>query len=146
MLPPSVQQYLTKFTGFDSWTFLCYRNTDETWGFDIPYLLTFNEKFINGTEKNLDVHYEQLSGIKPDSNSRMYLTVSSKEIPDCTTTCTFVGDDEFEQSFDPTKESMQLPTYYLDNKTGHVIWLCQYMQFLFKCKPQTLYLKLGIKN
>ena len=144
MLPKSIQKFLEKFTGFDSWTFLCYKNTDGTWGFDIPYLLTFNEKFINGTEKDLDLWYENLSGIEPDLKSKLYLTVSSKEIEGYTTTCTFIGDDDL--TWTPTKKSIDLPSYYLDNKTGHTIWLCQYLQFLFKGKPKTLYLKLGIKN
>lgn len=146
MLPKSVQKFLEKFTGFSQWTFLCYKNTDGTWGFDIPYLLTFNEKFINGTEQDLDQWYENLSGIKPDINSKLYLTVSSKEIQDYTTTCSYIGDDEFELNWDPTKQSIDLPSYYLDNKTGYTIWLCQYLQFLFKGKPEKLYLKLGIKN
>jgi hypothetical protein len=146
MLPPSIQKFLTKFTGLTEWTFLCYKNTDGTWGFDIPYLLTFNEKFINGTEQDLDIWYEKLSGIKPDLKSKLYLTVSSKEIKDTTTTCTFIGDDDFESYFNPSIESIDTPSYYLDNKTGYTIWLCQYLQFLFKEKPQTLYLKLGIKD
>ena len=146
MLPKSVQKFLEKYTGFDSWTFLCYKNTDGTWGFDIPYLLTFNEKFINGTETDLDLWYENLSGNKPDLTSKLFLTVSSKELEDTTTTCTLLGDDDFEKNWDPNKESTDLPSYYLDNKTGFTIWLCQYLQFLFKGKPETLYLKLGIKN
>lgn len=145
-LPTSVQETLKKLTGSKQWTFIVYKNSDDTWGFDIPYLLTFNEKFINGTEKDFDYWYEQLSGIKPDLKSKMYLTVSSKEIEDPTTTCTFIGDDDFEEFFKKGIPSIEKPSYYLDNKSGYTIWLCQYLQFLFWEKPEKLYLKMGVKN
>lgn len=145
-LPKFVQKFLEKLTGFSSWTFHVYKNDDGTWGFDIPWLLTFNEKFINGTELDLDYWYEELSGKQPDLTSKFDLIVSCKEIEDPTTVCEFIGDDEFSLLFEPDTPSIELASYYLDQKSGYTIWLCQYLQFLFQSKPQKLYLKLSILN
>jgi hypothetical protein len=146
MLPKGVQEGLKKFTGSKSWTLLVYKNPDGTWGFDLPYLLTFNEKFVNGTEQDFDWWYEQLSGNKPNLSSKLYVTVSSQEVENPTTTLEFVGDDDFELFFDKTKKSQDLPSYYLDQGSGYCVWLCQYLQFLFQEKPSKLYLKMGVKS
>ena len=144
-LPKSVQELLKKFTGSKSWTLLVYKNPDGTWGFDLPYLLTFNEKFVNGTEGDFDFWYEELSGHKPDLSSKLYVTVSSTELDDPTTVLDFLGDDDFELFFE-SKKPMELPSYYLDVNSGHTVWLCQYLQFLFQEKPKKLYLKMGVKS
>ena len=146
MLPKSVQEWLKKFTGNHTWTLLVYKNPDDTWGFDLPYLLTFNEKFINGTEKDFDYWYEELSGHSPDLSSKLYVSVSSQEIEGFTTVCEYLGDDDFEKFFDISKKSEDLPSYYLDKLSGHTIWLCQYLQFLFQEKPKKLYLKMGVHS
>jgi hypothetical protein len=136
MLPKPIQDYLTKFTGQQEWTLLIYKNKDTTWGFDLPYLLTWNEKLMNGTEKDLDHWYEELTGNLPSDTSKMYLTVSSTPTTDPTTTLMFIGDDDLFTG----------SSYYLDQKSGFLIWLCPYLQFLFGSKPEKLYLKLGIKS
>jgi hypothetical protein len=146
MLPSSVQQWLKQFTGNHSWKLLVYKNSDDTWGFDLPYLLTFNEKFVNGTEKCFDWWYEQLSGKSPDVSSKLEVVVSSKELPNPTTTLTFVGDDDFEKFFTSDLKSSDLPSYYLDQGSGHCVWLCQYLQFLFQEKPQKLYMTMDVKS
>jgi hypothetical protein len=143
-LPKEIQNSLKKLTGSKTWKLTIYKNSDGTWGFNIPYLLTFNEKFINGTEKDLDYWYEELSGIQPDDNSKMSLWISSNEISDPTTTIQFIGDDDFESFFNKDLKSMDKPSYYLDQKSGYTIWLCQYLQFLFQEKPQKMYLKLSL--
>ena len=141
-----MQEFLKKFTGSKSWTLLVYKNPDGTWGFDLPYLLTFNEKFVNGTEGDFDFWYEQLSGNKPDLSSQLYVTVSSKELDDPTTVLEFQGDDDFDSFFEKDLKSLDKASYYLDTVSGYTVWLCQYLQFLFQEKPNKLYLKMGVKS
>jgi hypothetical protein len=137
-----MQESLKKFTGSKTWQLTLYKNSDDTWGFNIPYLLTFNEKFINGTEKCLDYWFETLIGYTPVIGSKMSLFISSQEITDPTTTIQFIGDDDFESFFNSDLKPIDKPSYYLDQKSGYTIWLCQYLQFLFQEKPQKMYLKL----
>jgi hypothetical protein len=145
MLPKGVQQWLKQFTGNHSWKLLVYKNPDDTWGFDLPFLLTFNEKFVNGTEKDFDWWYEQLSGNPPDLSSKLEVVVSSKELPDPTTVVEYIGDDDFDSFWNKDLQSIDKASYYLDQQSGYTIWLCQYLQFLFQEKPQKLYLKLAVK-
>lgn len=143
-LPTAIQKEMQALIPDDktSWTWTCYKNSDETWGFDIPYLLTFNEKFMNGTEKCLDQWFEKLSGEPPEIGSKMEMTISSKELNDSTTTISFLGDDEF---WDYGKDPIEMASYYLCDKTDMTLWLCQYLQFLFKEKPKKMWLQLEPK-
>ena len=144
-LSTSIQKKMQKLIPDDqtSWTWTCYKNSDGTWGFDIPALLTFNEKFMNGTELCLDKWFTTLSGKSPKTGSKMEMTISSKELADSTTILTYTGDDE--GIFDYGKSSMKLASYYLCQETKMTLWLCQYLQFLFKEKPKKMWLKLELK-
>ena len=147
-LSPSIQKNLQKLipSSKTSWSWKVYKNVDGSWGFNIPALLTFNEKFINGTELCLDEWYKTLSGIQPEIGSKMSMEVSSKELNDATTSCTFLGDDDFPSLFEDGQQltSIDKASYYIDDVNGLTLWLCQYLQFLFKEKPKKLWLKLVV--
>lgn len=144
-LPKSTVQQLLQYTGKTSWTLSVYKNSDGTWGFDIPELLTKNEKFINGTEKVLDQWYLYTYGTEgqwdendqPIPGEKLTVTISSEFIPNSTTTLLYWEDDN---TFSKKGEgSLDKPSYYFDTKIGLKLWLCQYLQFLFQSKPETLW-------
>ena len=141
MLPKSLQNTLKKFTGKCTWKLSLYKNSDGTWGFDLPYLLTWNEKLMGGTDSNLDYWYTKLSSLNdepsmPDTGSKLYLKCSSQPMEDYTTKLMFDTDDLL------WPES----SWYYDTKSGYMNWLCPYLQFLFGKKPEYLYLKLSLKK
>ena len=145
-LPKSTVQNLLQYTGKDTWTLEVYKNYDGTWGFDLPELLTKNEKFVNGTQYVLDQWYLLLNGTTqgnydvdgtPLSGEKLLVTLSSKYFPDSTTQLVYWQDDD-KYSY-PGQTSIEKPSYYFDTKLGLKLWLCQYLQFLFQCKPPTLW-------
>ena len=144
-LPKSTVLDLLQFTGQTSWELTVYKNFDGTWGFDLPNLLTYNEKFVNGTEKVLDNWYKETylkegnytDYDEPEPGEKLSVTVSSVFVPDSTTTLVYWSDDE--SLSDPGQTSLEKPSYYFDTKQGQKVWLCQYLQFLFQSKPEVLW-------
>ena len=147
-LPQTTVDQLLEKTGSTSWTLEVYKNTDGTWGFDLPDLLTKNEKFVNGTQDVLDSWYSQLyyesgkyTNGKPSPGEKLLVTVSSEYLKDSDTTLLYWEDDDtFGLKDSP---SLLKPSWYFDTTQGSKLWLCQYLQFLFKDKPQTLWVKLS---
>jgi hypothetical protein len=139
-LPKSIQKQLQKLTfGIQKWTFKCYKNADGSWGFNIPYLLTFNEKFINGTDKDLDWWFKHLNSKDAVTGDKIKMTISSEPLKDYTTVIEYLGDDNWGQDY---SDSMLWASFYVDKTNDNTIWLCQYLQFLFGSKPPVMYLKL----
>jgi hypothetical protein len=146
-LPQSTVDQLLEKTGQTSWTLEVYKNKDGTWGFDLPDLLTKNEKFVNGTQDVLDSWYSQLyyesgkyTNGKPSPGEKLLVTVSSEYFQDSNTTLLYWEDDNTYGSKD--SPSLLKPSWYFDTTQGSKLWLCQYLQFLFKEKPPTLWVKL----
>jgi hypothetical protein len=145
-LPKTTVDQLLEKTGSPTWTLEVYKNKDGTWGFDLPDLLTKNEKFVNGTQDVLDSWYSQLyyeSGKytdgKPSPGEKLLVTVSSEYLKNSSTTLLYWEDDDTYSSKDTP--SLLKPSWYFDTTQGSKLWLCQYLQFLFKDKPQTLWVK-----
>lgn len=132
-LPKSLQDSLQKtFLGKSQWELLPYKNPDGSWGFDLPMLLTINEKLINGTDQCLDYYWEKLMGSKPQPGDQLKMLCSSEPLEDGNCLLLFQGDDDLSPD----------SSYYLDNESGILCWLCPYLTFLFGSKPNKLYLKL----
>jgi hypothetical protein len=116
----------------DSWTLNTYKE-GSYWSFDLPEFLTWQELFCGGTELVLDYFYKVITGgATPKDGSYLKLTVSSKKMKGATTKCVFLYPD-------PKSTSS---SYYLDTTTGLDVWLCPYLQVLFKGVPDELYLKM----
>jgi hypothetical protein len=140
-LPKSVQESLQKLTfGKQVWSFDCYKNPDNTWGFNIPHLLTFNEKFLNGTEVDLDWWFERIRLKPPELGDKLKLTISTNHLEDTTTIIEFVANDNSGLTED--LNDLTPPTFYVDLISGKSVWLCQYLQFLFGHKPRQLFLSI----
>ena len=132
-LSPSIQEKVKSLVPTkDSWTLHLTKHESGVWVFSLPQFLTFNESLCNGTELVLDQHYEDLMGFTPVNGSKMTLTVSSKPLEDTTTTIEYQGPDDF------WTES----NYYLDSKYNMLVWLCPYVQVLFKGIPEKMYLNI----
>lgn len=137
-LPESYQKFIENhiIPKQDTWTLECFKSEkDGIWHFDIPEFLTFQESLCNGTETCLDYWFEQLTGgYSPIKGEQLTLTISDKPIEGHTTTITHShGDAEWDND----------ANYYLDNSSGILLWLCPYLQSLFKCLPKKLWLKFG---
>ena len=120
----------------DTWVLEVRRNLDGTWEFDLPQFKTFSELFVGNTEKVLDMHYNKLSETPADQYSTMTLTVSRNTLPNHTTMCRFVK---------PCQD-FQGASIYLDDVFLEEVWLCPYLQTLFKDVPQKLYLKMEVTS
>jgi hypothetical protein len=133
-LPPELQKYIEDqlIPKQDSWTLECYKDKSGIWSFDLPEFLTFKESLCNGTEKDLDYWFEQLTGYQPLTGEMLLLEISKKPLNDYTTTCSWLSEDIF------WTES----NYYIDDLSGKKLWLCPYLQSLFKEIPSTLWFKI----
>ena len=131
-LPKWIQDLIQPLTKTKkSWTMPLYKDgTNTDWYMDIPMLLTWKETLTGGTEKCLDWWYQKLTGNKPDSNSKMTITLSQYPLENPTTCLTLQGDDEL------WKES----SYYLDTKSQMICWLCPYLPWLMGGKPKQMWL------
>jgi hypothetical protein len=115
----------------NSWTLHVTKHKSGVWVFSLPQFMTFNESFCNGTENVFDFWYEKQTGSKPVVGSSMKVTVS-KVMP---------------QWFDCKLLHMYCDTmwpdanYYFDKVSGLDVWLCPYLQVLFKEVPEHLYVK-----
>ena len=136
-LPTSLQDELQKsFTGQQTFELEPYKNPDGTWGFDMPELLTLNEKLLGGTELCLDYYWQKLTGTQPKTGDKMEMKLSSLPFDGYDGFLTFQGDDDL----DPGS------SYYLDNESQLLCWLCPFLPWLFGNKPQTLYFSLKQKG
>ena len=120
----------------DTWVLDVRRNPDGTWEFDLPQFKTFGELFVGNTEKVLDMHYNKLSETPADQFSTMQVTVSRKPLPTHTTTCKFIK----------ACPDFSGASIYLDNVFLEDIWLCPYLQTLFKSVPEKLHLLMEVTS
>lgn len=120
----------------DTWVLDIRRNTDGTWEFDLPEFKTFSELFVGNTEKVLDMHYNAMSETPADKYSTMKLTVSSEPLENHTTLCKFVS----------PCPSFSGASIYLDDVFLEEVWLCPYVQTLFKSVPKKLYLIMEVTS
>lgn len=113
----------------NTWTLDVSKDKSGVWVFSLPQFLTFNESFCNGTEKVFDYWFEKQTGYMPVLGSTMVVTVS-KVLP---------------QQFDTKLLWMYCDTmwpdsnYYYDKGSEMDVWLCPYLQVLFKEVPDSLY-------
>ena len=120
----------------DTWVLDVRRNPDGTWEFDLPEFKTFGELFVGNTEKVLDMHYNQMSETAADHYSTMRLTVSSNSLPKHTTTCKFIS----------PCPSFSGASIYLDDVFLEEVWLCPYVQTLFKSVPKKLHILMEVTS
>ena len=119
----------------DTWVLDCTKQSDGVWVFSLPQFMTFDEALCNGTEKALDWHYNIETGKEAVAGDKMKVTVSSKDLEGAHTTCKFLyADPKWDEA-----------SYYLDTVAKMDVWLCPYLQVLFKGVPKTLWLKLEPK-
>ncbi len=135
-LPESYQKFIEDniIPKQDTWTLECFKSEqDGIWHFDLPEFLTFKESLCNGTEKCLDYWFETLTGgYTPIKGEQITLTISDKKFDGYTTIISHShGDEEWDNE----------ANYYIDNSSGIQLWLCPYLQSLFKSLPKTLWLK-----
>ena len=129
-LPESVHTYVKSMVpDKDTWTLSCKKFDDGTWKFSLPQFITFNESFCGGTEKVIDYWVESITGITPKTGDKASVTCSSVKVKDATCSLIYLYDD-------PVWPDASI---YMDPKADMDAWLCPYLQVLFKCKPEKLW-------
>ena len=115
-----------------TWQLYCTKHESGVWVFSLPQFKTINESFCNGTELVLDAHYKLQTGVEAKVGDEMLFTVSDKKLPKFTTTQQWLNKDPY--WFEAN--------YFLDSVTNLQVWLCPYLQVLFKSVPETLWVLL----
>jgi hypothetical protein len=130
-IPSSVQDQIKKLVpDQDTWTLDMSKDKSGVWVFSLPQFLTFNESMCNGTELVMDYHFEQKMGYTPVIGSKMKLTVSKVKPSTFDTTITWMYED-------PVCPGSN---YYYDKVSKMDVWLCPYVQVLFKEVPESMWL------
>lgn len=130
-IPSTVQEQIKKLVpDKDSWTLDMSKDKSGVWVFSLPQFFTFNESMCNGTEKVMDYWFEKLIGYTPVIGSKMKVTVSK------------VKPESFDTKIIWLYEDPMWPqsNYYYDNGSGMDVWLCPYVQVLFKGVPESLWI------
>ena len=131
-LPNTVQNVVKSMVpNKDTWMLKMTKDPSGVWVFSLPQFMTFNESMCNGTELVMDHWFEQVSGYPPVIGSTMNLTVTKKDpmgSPFDTKLMWMYEDPNWEGS-----------NFYMDTGTGMDVWLCPYVQVLFKEVPQSLW-------
>ena len=134
-LPTNVQEMVKGLVpDQDSWTLHLTKDKSEVWVFSLPQFLTFNESLCNGTELVLDYYYEKLSGKVSKKGDKMTLVVTDTKPEQFTCKSFWVQSDPL------WPESNE----YCDSETGMLVWLCPYLQVLFKGVPENLYFNMEV--
>lgn len=129
-LPKLVQKAVANLVPKKSkWTLHCKKHEFDVWTFSLPQFLTYEESLCNGTELVMDKWFEELTGEEPKVGSKMSVTVSSKPLENYTTLIEFK-----EVDVHWTDSSL-----YRDTKLNMSIWLCPYLQVLFKERPEKMW-------
>ena len=113
----------------DTWTLTCVRRP-HVWDFDMPEYGVEQEALCHGTELVLDNYFRQLTGYLPRPGDILELTVSINRMDKCTTKIVHVDKDLMDSN------------NYLDVYTKMDVWLCPFLQLLFKDVPEILYLQM----
>ena len=131
-LSPVIQKQVKKLVpNKDSWSLNMTKDPSGVWTFSLPQFLTFKESMCNGTEKVMDYWFEQKIKYQPVIGSKMTVTVSKVEPSTSDTKLIFLYEDPLwiESSI------------YLDKGSGMDVWLCPYLQVLFKEVPESLWIQ-----
>ena len=90
------------------------------------------EALLNGTEKVLDHYFTENTKRLPSKGDKMRLTITTEESVDYDTKIVWLYPDEV------------LPdsNYYLDVYAEMKLWLCPFLQVLFKSVPEILYVNI----
>jgi hypothetical protein len=130
-LPSTVQEQVKKLVpNKDTWTLDMSKDKSGVWVFSLPQFFTFNESMCNGTEKVMDYWYEKKFGEKPNTGSKMKVTVSKVMPSTFDTKIVWLYEDPL------WTES----NIYLDKESMMDVWLCPYVQVLFKEVPQNIWI------
>jgi hypothetical protein len=128
-LPTSVQDMVKSMVpDQDSWTLKMKKDSSGVWVFSLPQFLTFNESMCNGTELVMDYWFEQKTGYQSVLDSVMTVTVSKVEMPSDTKLSWLKEDTLWPGS-----------NYYKDTGCDMDLWLCPYVQVLFKGVPESMW-------
>ena len=131
-LPSHVQNIVKSMVpNKDTWMLKMKKDPSGVWVFSLPQFMTFNESMCNGTELVMDHWFEQVSGYQPVIGSTMNVTVTKKDpmgTPFDTKMMWMYEDPGWPGS-----------NIYMDTGTGMDVWLCPYVQVLFKEVPQSLW-------
>jgi hypothetical protein len=129
-LPDSVQEQVKKLVpDKDTWTLNVSKDKTGVWVFSLPQFMTFNESFCNGTELVFDHWYEKVTGKQPVTGSKMVVSVSKVMPTDFNTKLLWLYEDPLSTQ----------SNFYLDKGSGMDVWLCPYLQVLFKEVPEHLW-------
>jgi hypothetical protein len=131
-LPTKVQNMVKSMVpDQDSWTLQMKKDSSGVWVFSLPQFMTFNESMCNGTEKVMDYWFEQKTGYVPVTGSTMDVTVSKKNPMGSPfdTKLSWMYEDPYWSG----------SNYYLDTMSGMDVWLCPYVQVLFKGVPESMW-------
>lgn len=120
----------------DAWTFEMKRRDDGYWEFDFPELKTYGELMVGGTEKIFDTYYTQQSDVEPDEWSTMTVVVSRVPFDGQITSFTKTGDDRH----------MEGASYYRDDISQEVGWLCPWLLNLWDPSPDKLYFSIEVTS
>lgn len=113
----------------NTWTLIIKRHSNQEWIFSLPQFLTFNETLCGGTEHAIDYWYTEITGENPEVGDRLSMTVTTDR-PDGFTTALTLKEEC------PQYASSH---FYFDTISDYTIWLCPYLQVLFKSVPKTLW-------
>jgi hypothetical protein len=130
-LPTKIQEKIKDMVpDQESWSLKMTKDKSGVWVFSLPQFMTFNESMCNGTEKVMDYWFEKKIGYTPVIGSKMTVTVSK------------VKPDSFDTKIIWMYEDPMSPqsNYYYDNGSGMDVWLCPYVQVLFKGVPEGLWI------
>jgi len=113
----------------DVWELNMERLKDGYWQFSIPELKTINELMVGGTEKIMDWHYTNQSGLIPDECSRMTVRVSSSPMD--------VNHAVLHKEADDI--AMANAATYTDKTSSFTGWICGWIAVPFGCAPPIIY-------
>jgi hypothetical protein len=130
-LPSKVQEQVKKLVpDQDTWTLKMSKDKSGVWVFSLPQFFTFNESMCNGTEKVMDYWFEKKFGSVPVTGSKMNVTVSKVKPSTFDTKIIWMYEDPL----------WQKSNFYYDNGSGMDVWLCPYVQVLFKGVPESMWI------
>lgn len=119
-----------------AWTFIVTRVSDHAWSLDLPEAETYGELLVSGTNKALDVHYQDMHGVDAKDGDQLLLTCSNEELNICSTILS-------KRSDDPVWEGSAT---YLDLVFNIECWLCPFTTILWGEAPPIIWLNLSKVN
>ena len=119
----------------DEWSFVATRISDHAWSIDVPEAGTYGELLVGGTNKALDVHFNDLTDLVAENGDQVKLTCSIKQLEDTTTVLKKVKDDD----------SWSGSATFLELVFNQECWLCAFTNVLWGHTPEVIYLKIEPK-